>query len=587
MTALAPGVRLTESLTLVRVLGEGGMGTVWLASHRALGSEVAVKVMHADLARRDPSLLDRFAAEARAAAKVRHPHIVQVLDYGTTSEGVAWLSMERLEGRALREVLEAERRLAPFYVREVVAQTASALTKAHEVGVIHRDLKPENVFVTMVSGKPYVKVLDFGIAKLSMEASGRTATGAVFGTPAYMSLEQLKSAKNVDAKADLWSLSVVAYELLTGRLPFEGETSSAIVLAVASGEYAAASSLATELGSSVDAFFARAFAKDPSARFASAEELATAFAAALDGTAPSSSAPRARPAATELQLPTPFAAAGRKGATEVGGAPRIDGPASAPNIPAAPRVDGDNRPSRFSTARVLAACVVAAVTMVGIAKLMESSRGATGASATPPATNIPAGKVTLGETHATSDVAAFSIDRTEVTTAAYAACVKSGKCTKAATWEDCNAGVAGRENHPINCVDWNQAKAYCEAQGQRLPTEKEWEYAATGGDGRTYPWGNAEPSNQLCWDGEGSGNRQSTCAVGSYPNGNSPFGLSDMSGNVWEWTSSASGSSFRAYRGGSWQSVDPSIVRSASRSWDSSTNPHDYLGFRCAGSPLP
>jgi formylglycine-generating enzyme required for sulfatase activity len=207
------------------------------------------------------------------------------------------------------------------------------------------------------------------------------------------------------------------------------------------------------------------------------------------------------------------------------------------------------------------------------------------------ATFVPKGKVTLGETHATSDVDAFCMDRTEVTTAAYAACVKSGKCTKADTGGSCNAGVAGRENHPINCVNWNQAKAYCEAQGQRLPTEEEWEYAATGGDGRTYPWGNDAPSDQLCWNAEGNdlgkGNRRSTCAVGSYPNGNSPFGLSDMSGNVWEWTSSAYNSSSRVFRGGCWYFDVPSRVRSAYRRWVIPAGQFDNLGFRCAGSRLP
>ncbi|MBM4359042.1 MAG: SUMF1/EgtB/PvdO family nonheme iron enzyme [Deltaproteobacteria bacterium] len=193
-------------------------------------------------------------------------------------------------------------------------------------------------------------------------------------------------------------------------------------------------------------------------------------------------------------------------------------------------------------------------------------------------------------------VAAFCLDRTEVTVAAYAACAAEGKCTPAFAGGFCNAGVAGRENHPINCVDWNQATAYCKAQGQRLPTEEEWEYAARGTDGRRYPWGNAAPSNQLCWDGEGNdqgkGNRQSTCAVGAYPSGRSPFGLDDLSGNVWEWTASGYSSSYssprsdtnRVYRGGSWDSDDPSRVRSAARSRVAPTDRSVHLGFRCAGS---
>ncbi|MBM4359746.1 MAG: SUMF1/EgtB/PvdO family nonheme iron enzyme, partial [Deltaproteobacteria bacterium] len=171
--------------------------------------------------------------------------------------------------------------------------------------------------------------------------------------------------------------------------------------------------------------------------------------------------------------------------------------------------------------------------------------------------------------------------------AAYAACVKAGKCTPAKTGGLCNAGVAGREQHPINCVDWNQADAYCKAQGLRLPTEEEWEYAATGGDGRTYPWGNAAPSDQLCWDGKGNDqgerNRRSTCPVGSHPKGRSPFDLDDMSGNVWEWTSTQEGSA-RVSRGGGWGLVDPSHVRSANRVRLGPTDRDDNLGFRCAGS---
>ena len=208
---------------------------------------------------------------------------------------------------------------------------------------------------------------------------------------------------------------------------------------------------------------------------------------------------------------------------------------------------------------------------------------------------IPAGTFTMGDDEHTSKAGqvtadAFCMDRTEVTTAAYATCVKSGKCTAANTGSACNADVAGRGSHPINCVDWNQATAYCEAQGQRLPTEEEWEYAARGTDGRVYPWGNAEPAGQLCWYGEGNslgkGNRHSTCAVASFPAGNSPFGLSDMSGNVWEWTSSAYSATdaVRVIRGGSWRSDNPSFVRSANRSRCYPSSQYGSLGFRCAGS---
>ena len=204
---------------------------------------------------------------------------------------------------------------------------------------------------------------------------------------------------------------------------------------------------------------------------------------------------------------------------------------------------------------------------------------------------IPAGTFTMGDDVDTSKagqvtVEAFCMDRTEVTTAAYATCVKTGKCT-GFDYPWCNSGVAGRGNHPINCVYWNQATAYCEAQGQRLPTEEEWEYAARGTDGRVYPWGNAEPAGQLCWDRYGEGKPNSTCAVGSFPKGNSPFGLSDMSGNVWEWTSSAYSETEGVFRGGGWDVYDLSLVRSASRSLFIPSDLGSVLGFRCAGSFFP
>ena len=202
---------------------------------------------------------------------------------------------------------------------------------------------------------------------------------------------------------------------------------------------------------------------------------------------------------------------------------------------------------------------------------------------------IPAGTFTMGDDKTTDKsgdvkVAAFCMDRTEVTVTAYAACVKAGGCTPANTGSFCNAGVAGRQNHPINCVDWNQAEAYCQAQGLRLPTEEEWEYAARGTDGRLYPWGNAAPSNQLCWNRSGHSN--STCAVGAYPKDRSPFGLVDMAGNVSEWTSSlySDSDSNRVFRGGSGRFGHPSDVRSAARDRFDPSVLYGLLGFRCAGS---
>ena len=213
---------------------------------------------------------------------------------------------------------------------------------------------------------------------------------------------------------------------------------------------------------------------------------------------------------------------------------------------------------------------------------------------------IPAGTFTMGSDDGDDkekpshqvNVAAFCIDMTEVTTAAYAACVINRKCRPADTGGSYNSGVAERENHPINGVNWYQASIYCKTQGLRLPTEEEWEYAARGTDGRIYPWGNAEPSEQLCWNRKGVSKPNSTCAVNSLPKGDSPFGLADMAGNVWEWTSSGDTSSYaekrsaqtRVSRGGSWYNTSPSGVRSAFRGGVDPAYRLDDLGFRCADS---
>lgn len=188
----------------------------------------------------------------------------------------------------------------------------------------------------------------------------------------------------------------------------------------------------------------------------------------------------------------------------------------------------------------------------------------------------------------------FWMDETPVTVAQYLEAVKAGACTPPNGVDEnvwSNWGVLGRENHPVNCVDWHQACAYAKWAGKRLPTEEEWEWAARGGDeARLYPWGNKEPSDQLCWDGEGNdlgyGNRQSTSPVGSYPKGNSKHGLKDMAGNVWEWTSStyASTSEDRINRGGCWIDNGPGSVRASVLGCDSPSIRSGSLGFRCVRS---
>jgi formylglycine-generating enzyme required for sulfatase activity len=195
-------------------------------------------------------------------------------------------------------------------------------------------------------------------------------------------------------------------------------------------------------------------------------------------------------------------------------------------------------------------------------------------------------------------VAIFDLDLTEVTAGAYRACVEAGKCTLPDTTTNCSWDKPLLVRHPINCVDWRQASAYCAFVGKRLPTEQEWEYAACGTDGRRYPWKDGLPTNQLCWDGEGNdrgkGNRQGTCAVGRYPAGASPFGAFDMAGNVWEWTANSYCPSYEGkdcsedrmvIRGGGWNNVKAEYVRAQDRSHESVKARNANIGFRCARTP--
>ncbi|HEV8320821.1 MAG TPA: serine/threonine-protein kinase, partial [Myxococcota bacterium] len=215
------------SYTLVSQLGEGGMGVVYVGENASLGRRVAIKVLHPEFASQ-PAIVNRFFNEARAANLIRHPSIVDIHDFGHAADGSAYIIMELLDGESLARRLHRDGTLPPAVAVRVVTRIASALGAAHTRGIIHRDLKPDNVILVPDPdhpGEERVKILDFGIAKLAEDGSrgGATKTGAVLGTPLYMSPEQADGARNVDPRADIYALGVVTYEALCGRPPFVAE----------------------------------------------------------------------------------------------------------------------------------------------------------------------------------------------------------------------------------------------------------------------------------------------------------------------------------------------------------------------------
>ena len=214
---------------ILELIGEGGMGVVYLAEHPSMGRRAAVKVLHAGLAQ-NAEIAARFFNEARAANAVRHPGIVEVFDLGALPSGATYIIMEFLEGESLASRIRRIGQLGIGEAVDLAGQTAEVLAAAHGKGIVHRDLKPDNLFLVpdpRAPGREHVKVLDFGIAKLSLEASGadsvRTRTGAVMGTPLYMSPEQCRGTREVDLRSDVYSLGIILYELVCGRRPFVSE----------------------------------------------------------------------------------------------------------------------------------------------------------------------------------------------------------------------------------------------------------------------------------------------------------------------------------------------------------------------------
>jgi serine/threonine-protein kinase len=298
------GQVISGKYRLVRLLGDGGMGSVYEALHEKLGSKVAIKFLHAELARR-AGLGERFLQEARVAAQIKSPHVVQVTDIDQTPppESAAYIVMELLLGEPLSGVLERQGKLGVPMSCEYTRQILEALEAAHALGVIHRDLKPENVFVTLVAGKPVLKLIDFGIAKLKRPDSAPgvknlTVAGVLMGTAEYMAPEQAFSADKVDARSDVYSVGVMLYEMIAGRRPVSGDDARVIAMKVERGDITPLVHAAPDVPREIAGLVHRAMASRPELRFATATEMRLALEGALRGE---------RPPTLNLQAQAPLA----------------------------------------------------------------------------------------------------------------------------------------------------------------------------------------------------------------------------------------------------------------------------------------
>jgi eukaryotic-like serine/threonine-protein kinase len=264
--------------TVVRKLGDGGMGTVYEARHDGLGKRVAIKVLLPEMASKD-EIAQRFVREGQAAARIRHPHVVDVYDVGA-EEGSTWLVMELLEGSDLESALAKGGAMSVAQTLAIVLPVISAVGAAHREGVVHRDLKPANIFLSKDSiGRVLPKVVDFGISKIMQEDRGfdLTKSAAVLGTPYYMAPEQVHSIKRTDARSDQYSLGVILYECLTGRHPFTGESLFELMTSITTTDATPVHEVEASVPVGVSEVVRRAMSRDPAQRFPSVRELGQAL----------------------------------------------------------------------------------------------------------------------------------------------------------------------------------------------------------------------------------------------------------------------------------------------------------------------
>ncbi len=639
------GTVVDERYRIERVVGEGGFAIVYRAQHLIWQRPVAIKVFRA---LRDLPLVDRarfveeFVREGALMADLsaRSSAIVQARDTGmlTTPGGdelpytvLEWLDGESLEEVMVREQAEGLPARSIRKVLELLAPVGEALAIAHERGIVHRDIKPENIFVIGdARGVCTVKLLDFGIAKVVSEASEltgfRRTTGELTSfTPAYGSPEQFSRSMGATGPwTDVFALALIATELVSGKPALSGETFVQLAVSAQNpNDRPTPRSRGAIVTDEIEAVFAQALEPDPTKRLQSARifwERLTAAASALPTSAVPAALVASVPSAGGADLSKSYgriallavvAALGAAGIANVSG-----GKNAAPSDPprtVASTVSSASASAPATPARV-AECAQGMLPIPGARFFMGNDAFDN---------EKPAHQVTL---------APYCIDRFEVTVRDYKACSDTGGCKRApiendwpsiskderATYDPvCNMrDPSGRADHPVNCVDWDLADKFCHEQGKRLPTEAEWEFAARGPDGRTYPWGDELPgpgwlnacgSECLLWGKQSKAKLDgamyktddgfsTTAPVGSFPNGKSRYGVEDVVGNVFEWTSDwhapytkdevtnpkggAEGER-RVMRGGAWNAAYVDWVRPSFRFAAPPTLRSHGVGFRC------
>ncbi len=514
------------------LLGKGGMSSVYRATDPNLRRTVAVKLIHPHLSS-DPEFVRRFELEASAVAQLRHPNIIQVHDFDHENE-VYYMVLEHVAGETLQTRLKAlhtaDQRLPLADAVRIMATVCDAVHYAHQRGMIHRDLKPANVMINP-DGQPIL--MDFGVAKM-VSGQQHTATGAIIGTVAYMSPEQIQG-QGVNERADIYSLGVMLYEMTAGRPPFEGDSAMTVMFKHVNEPPPDIRVLNADVPDELNAVIVRALSKKAEDRFASAGDMAATLRGVNLGAQPTLAPPLVveSPAATTA----PASTVARPPVSEQS---TIASPPVAPPIPT-PAADQSVIKAPAGRRRgLIGALALGGVGVIGIVLVIAwQMLGGPASSALPGAegmAHISGGVYLVGVSAGAGEYAPlqqvnlseFWIDRLEVTNEQYAEFAKAKGAATPTGWAG-GAYPAGEANRPVQGVAWQPAAEYCAWANKRLPTEAEWEVAARGPGGYLFPWGSNEKSVTLP--------QAATYDVGTIPTNRSPFGAFDMAGNVWEWVS--------------------------------------------------
>lgn len=555
--------KVLEGKYLVRgLLGSGGMGNVYRGRHTQMESDVAIKILHSSLVS-DAKAVERFRREARAALAVNHPNAIQVMDFGVTDDQTVFIVMELLDGISMQKIIEKEKILPVDRVVFIYKQICAAVAAAHNKNVIHRDLKPDNVIILNYNTpSELVKVLDFSIAKITSpdskgpDAKGLTEVGLVVGTPQYMSPEQAQGLE-LDKRADIYSLGVTLYQMLTGILPFTAASSMALALKHIHALPRPLREVNAQIPSSIESVVMKAMAKKPADRQQSAEELAEELDNAL----------KLMTGKQQQASTTASSSSGSKtGALEMKPISGTSTPVpknTKTSTASQPAANAENREQKSKTGLYIAIAVIVILLISGgIGAYLKFGTG--GSKQNTGNDKFFANMVWLkGDTFkmgrapetATKDeldqtpvhptaVADFWMGRYEVTNEEYKQFLDDTKRKAPEDWPNGNY-APDRASHPITNINWTDAVAYCDwlstksGRKFRLPTEEEWEYAARGTDERPYPWGKVWATNRTVSGDSSIKGEPVPVNSPSLANDISPFRVFGMAGNVSEWTNSS------------------------------------------------